>query len=109
MALEQIEDKMDELEFTGNKAVSNAEEFSVWRTLVDGKMVPVCQWVTAEKAAEEFFRCCNNVSAAAGITVKVKIIDGLDCTNLVWENGRGYTYDGKTYGATPATFLEGLQ
>jgi hypothetical protein len=109
MAMEQIEDKMDEVKYTGDKAVSRREEFSVWCTLVDGRMVPVCRWVNAERAAEEFYRCCNNVSAHSGLTIGVKIVDGGDCTNIAWENGRGYTYDGKTFGATPATFLEGLQ
>ncbi len=98
---------MGDVNFTGDLPVSKTEaEFSVWCVLADGRQVPTCRWVTAEEAAREFWRCCNNVSAHAGITVGVKIVDGLDCTNIAWEKGRGYTYDGKRYAPNPAAFEE---
>ena len=83
------------------QALSKLPEFTVYKESCDGMRQVVCHDVPAVDAAREFWRCCNNVSAHTGITVKVFITDGLDYTNLAWEHGRGYTYDGKTFSQTP--------
>ena len=69
-------------------------EFSVYRLMADGLVNLVQSEVPAEDAVQEFWRCCNNVSAMTGIVTQVAIKDGLDNTVLAWEHGRGYTYDG---------------
>ena len=45
------------------KRVPSDGEFSVVRLMVDGKINVVCSEVSAVHAAQEFQRCCNNVSA----------------------------------------------
>lgn len=66
--------------------------FSVWQWFDNGSREHVLQHVPAEEAV----RCASNltlsVGAQIGTTVRVIIVDALDCTNFEWEFGKGVVY-----------------
>lgn len=81
---------------------SREAEYRVVRKFADGHNDIVGEDMPAIEAAQEFWRCCNNVSALSGIVDAVALLDGGDRINLAWEKGRGYSYDGgKTFYKTP--------
>jgi hypothetical protein len=81
--------------------VSKLPEYSVHRLFTDGRGETVGWDLPAEQAAQEFYRCANNVSAMTGTVVRVFLIDGLDHIKVTWAFGKGYSYDGEHYSKTP--------
>lgn len=75
--------------------------FKVYKWLVDGSQETICEGCTMRQAADEFWHYSNNVSANVGITTRVMIVDALEDAQLLWEYGRGYTYNGKLFRDRP--------
>lgn len=67
-------------------------EFSVAQFFADDSYEYVRRWVSAEEAVETVKHYANSVGAKIGTTKKVIITDGGDCTNFVWEFGKGITF-----------------
>lgn len=67
-------------------------EFSVCQFFLDDNYEYVRRWVSPEEAMEAFRFFTNNVAARAGLTKRVIITDGGDCTNMEWEYGKGIVY-----------------
>ena len=84
-----------------HEPVSIHDEYSVYRFYPDGDRNIVCSEASAVKAAMEFWRCTNNVSAMTGLIDRVLLVDGFDTIKLAWIYGRGYTYDGKHFQDRP--------
>jgi hypothetical protein len=57
--------------------------------------------LTSHEAADLFWHHTNNISARSGIIKEVRLVDEFDCTCLLWELGRGYSYDGETWTDKP--------
>lgn len=81
--------------------VSELSEYSVHRLFADGRGETVGWDMPAELAAQEFYRCANNVSAISGIVMRVFLIDGFDHVKVTWAFGKGYSYDGETFRKHP--------
>jgi hypothetical protein len=90
---------MEEQNENGN--VGQPAGFSVCLVRADGNPDIVCCGASRHDAAREFWRCSNNASALSGVVRRVSIVDDRGCTNLAWEFGRGYTFDGKTFHSRP--------
>lgn len=69
-----------------------ADEFSVCQFFEDGSYEYVRRFVSAEEAMSAFRHYTNNVATRMGITRRVIITDGGDCTNAEWQYGKGITY-----------------
>lgn len=67
-------------------------EFSVCQFFKDGSYEYVRRFVDAESAVKAAHHYCNNVGAQMGITVRVIITDGGDCTNFEWQLGKGVIF-----------------
>jgi hypothetical protein len=67
-------------------------EFSVCQFFEDGSYEYVRRYVTAEEAMKAFFHYTNNVAVKMGVTERVIVTDGGDCTNAEWKKDLGYTY-----------------
>ena len=67
-------------------------EFSVCQFFVDGSYEYVRRFVGAEEAVKAAHHYTTSVGARLGTTVKVIITDGGDCTNFMWEFGKGVVY-----------------
>ncbi len=70
-------------------------EFSVCQFFRDGNYEYVRRWVGAEEAVMASKHYATSVGAKLGTTVRVVITDGGDCTNLMWEFGKGVTFPKK--------------
>jgi hypothetical protein len=69
-----------------------AHEFSVYQFFKDGKYEKVREFVSAEEAVEAFKHYATSVAARMGMTCRVIITDGGDCTNMEWKYGEGIVY-----------------
>lgn len=77
--------------------ISKRPEYSVHRQFTDGYIDIVCQDVNGLQAAQEFWRCTKNISAYCGLVEQVALVNGNNKVDIGWQQGRGYTYDGKTF------------
>jgi hypothetical protein len=75
--------------------------FSVYILRIDGTIEQMCRDTTAKDAALAFWHYANNLSAKSGIVQRVTAFDPNGDIVVMWEFGRGYSYDGKTYRDKP--------
>jgi len=75
--------------------------FTVCLVRVDGGSDIVCHNASCYDAAREFWHRSHNVSAISGMVQRVSIVDNHGCTNLAWEFGRGFTFDGRHFHPKP--------
>lgn len=76
-------------------------EFSVYQFFRDGSYECVRSRVSAEEAMLAVQHYTSNVAAKLGITQRVIITDGGDCTNFEWRLGEGVTFPAKPDPAKP--------
>lgn len=67
-------------------------EFSVVQFFEDGTSEYVRSGVGPKEAVEAAHHYCHSVGAKVGITRRVIITDGGDCTNFEWKYGEGVTF-----------------
>jgi hypothetical protein len=67
-------------------------EFSVYQFFEDGTYERVRSFVSAPEAMEAVRHYTNNVAVRLGITTRVIITDGGDCTCFEWINGKGVVF-----------------
>jgi len=70
-------------------------EFSVVQYFIDDSYERVREFVSAEEAMKAFQHYITCVGARIGTTKRVMITDGGDCTNALWEFGKGLVYPTK--------------
>lgn len=70
-------------------------EFSLYQFFEDGSYERVYAFVSPQTAMEKASHYINNVAAKAGITRRVIITDGGDCTVFEWKYGEGITWPKK--------------
>lgn len=70
----------------------NENEFSVVQFFEDGSYEYVRRYVGAEEAVKTAQRYTDNVAVKLGITKRVIITDGGDCTVFEWKLGEGVTF-----------------
>ena len=70
-------------------------EFSVWQFLQDDIHEKVRSYVTAEEAVHAAMHYTSNVAARMGLTQRVIITDGGDCTVFEWKQGEGVVFPPK--------------
>jgi hypothetical protein len=68
------------------------ELFNVVQVMEDGTEEYVRRNVSAEEAMKAVAHYTHNVATSLGLTKQVIITDQLDCTNLLWEKGKGFTF-----------------
>jgi len=69
-----------------------ADEFSVYQFLADGSYERVREFVSAEEALKAVRHYTTNVAVKIGITKRVIITDGGDCTCFEWIAGKGVVF-----------------
>jgi hypothetical protein len=67
-------------------------EFSVAQFFEDGSYEYVRRWIGAEEAVKVAKHYTESIAARLGVVEKVVITDGGDCTNFMWERGKGITF-----------------
>lgn len=67
-------------------------EFSVYQWFPDGTYERVRSFVTAEEAVKAAKHYTQNVAAKMGVTERVIITDGGDCTVFEWLKGKGQVW-----------------
>jgi hypothetical protein len=67
-------------------------EFSVYQFFENDTQERVREFVSVEEAAKAFGHYTNSVGARMGITVRVIITDGGDCTVAEWKFGEGIVF-----------------
>jgi hypothetical protein len=67
-------------------------EFSVCQFFKDGTYEYTRRFVPAEEAVLAFRHYCTSVAAKLGMTVRVIVTDGGDCTNMEWQYGKGIVF-----------------
>ena len=67
-------------------------EFSVYQFFENDTYEQVREFVTVEEAAKAFGHYTTSVGARIGVTVRVIITDGGDCTVAEWVHGKGITF-----------------
>lgn len=67
-------------------------EFSVCQFFEDGSYEYVRRYVSAEEAVNAAKHYTSNVIVKMGITKRVIITDGSDCTVFEWQQGKGITF-----------------
>jgi hypothetical protein len=67
-------------------------EYSVCQFFEDGSYEYTRRFVSPEDAVAAFKHYTHSVAARAGMTRRVIITDGGDCTNAEWRYGEGLTY-----------------
>ena len=67
-------------------------EFNVVQFFEDETSEYVRRNVTAKDAFDAFTHYTHSVGAQMGMVKRVIITDGLDCTNMEWQHGKGITY-----------------
>jgi hypothetical protein len=70
----------------------NRPEFSVCQFFKDGSHEYVRRYVMAEEAVKAMQHYTNNVASKMGITTRVIITDGDDCTVFEWKAGEGQVW-----------------
>jgi hypothetical protein len=69
-------------------------EFSVCQFFADDSYEYVRRWVSAEEAVAAAKHYTESVAARTGVTARVIITDGGDCTNFEWKFGEGVVFGG---------------
>ncbi len=64
-------------------------EFSVCQFFEDGQYEYTRRYVDIQEATDAFAHYTNNVACQMGITKRVIITDGEDCTVAEWKHGEG--------------------
>lgn len=72
--------------------MSDDGEFSVCQFFDDGSYEYVRRFVSAEEAVKAAKHYTESVGAKIGMTQRVIITDGGDCTNFEWQFGKGITF-----------------
>jgi hypothetical protein len=67
-------------------------EYSVCQFFTDDQYEYVRRWVSIEEAVEAAHHYTTCVAARVGVTKRVIITDGGDCTNFEWVQGKGIVY-----------------
>jgi hypothetical protein len=67
-------------------------EFSVYQFLVEGIQERVRHFVSAEEAMKAAQHYCTSVAARMGITERVIVTDGGDCTVFEWKKDEGVVW-----------------
>jgi|KBSSwiStaDraftv2_1062776.scaffolds.fasta_scaffold2788185_1 hypothetical protein len=80
-------------------------EFSVCQFFDNGEYEYVRRWVGPEEAVKAFAHYTTSLAVKMGKVERVIITDGGDFTNLEWQAGKGFTYDGVTYQPSPHSSL----
>lgn len=75
-------------------------EYSVCQFFANGSYEYVRRFVSAEEAGAAFRHYCTSVGARMGLTARVIITDGGDCTNAEWKFGEGITFPPPEKGAS---------
>jgi hypothetical protein len=75
-----------------NEIKPTTGEFSVYQFLIDGTQEQVRAFVSADEAVRAAHHYTHNVAAVAGVTLRVIITDGLDCTVFEWRKGEGVVF-----------------
>lgn len=70
-----------------------SKEYSVYQWFPDGSYERVREWVDIEEAKKAFIHYTNNVATKMGITQRVIVTDGWDCTIAEWVKGKGIIFD----------------
>jgi hypothetical protein len=70
-------------------------EFSVYQFFEDGQYERVRHFVDVQEATDAFCHYSNNVASKMGITKRVIITDGGDCTVAEWIHGKGLVWPNK--------------
>ena len=70
----------------------NSKEYSVYLWFEDGSYHRELQHVDMVTAVAKATSMCTNVGAQMGITQKVMITDGGDCSIFEWEHGKGIVH-----------------
>jgi hypothetical protein len=71
------------------------DEFSVYQFFADDLYERVLQFVDAETAVKTARRLTESVGARFGMTRRIIITDGGDCTCFEWKYGEGITFPTK--------------
>jgi len=79
-------------EHPSGRVGSTDGEYSVCQFFKSGEYEYVRRWVGIEEAVKAAKHYSDSVAARCGMVCKVIVTDGGDCTNLVWELGKGLTY-----------------
>jgi hypothetical protein len=74
-----------------------SSEFSVYQFFDNGMREEVRSFVSAENAVAAARHYSHSVAATMGITRRVIITDGGDCTVFEWKYGEGVTFDGERH------------
>lgn len=67
-------------------------EYSVYQWFPDGSYERYMEFVGIEEAADAFKFLTSNVASRVGITQRVIITDGGDCTIAEWVVGKGVVW-----------------
>jgi hypothetical protein len=70
-------------------------EYSVCQFFEDGTQEYTRRYVDMQEAADAFTHYTNNVACRMGITKRVIITDGGDCTIAEWQHGKGLIWPNK--------------
>jgi hypothetical protein len=81
------------------------ETFNVVQFFSNGMYEYVRRNVSDMESVTAFKHYTTSVAAKTGIVTRVIITDGGDNTNLAWEFGKGFTYDGVWYAESPHSSL----
>lgn len=74
------------------------DEFSVFQFFADGSHERVRHMVSAEEAVKAARHYTDNVAMRTGLTVRVIITDGGDCTVFEYKAGEGITFPPESAG-----------
>lgn len=69
-----------------------SEQYSVCQFFADGRYEYVRRFVSSEEAMRAFRHYTTSVAAQLGVTDRVVITDGGDCTNMEWQYGKGIVF-----------------
>lgn len=72
--------------------MSSKDYFNVVQWFADGSYEQVRTHVEVCEAINAFKHYTSCVGAKIGTTVRVRIVDALDCTNAEWEYGKGIVF-----------------
>jgi hypothetical protein len=72
--------------------MTSTGQFSVCRFFATGAYEYACRYVGAAEAYETAWRLAISPCAPEGITTRVIITDGGDCTVWDWEDGKGVVF-----------------
>lgn len=74
-----------------------SNEFSVYQFFENDLSECVREFVDAENAVRAAQHYTSSVAARMGVTQRVIITDGGDCTVFEWQYGKGIVFDGERH------------